>query len=384
MRGWQLLVAAGVLAAVATACEGADATGAQSREVLVDYVHDEFAASYLAYFPRDVTMHPGDTVTFRQEWTGEPHSVTMGTMVDDMMGVITPLLEEYAHLPDDEIPPEVFEQFMAATETLPWMLPDDVGGGPVNQNVGQPCYLEEGAPPEDLMQPCTEEQQEQPPFNGRQSYYNSGFIPYEGEQGNTFVVPLADDIEPGDARERPQRALGRRGRGRGGGRAHRSASSRSMVNATTSQSLRSPMILRRGSGLWRISVGVASTRSASARSGRSRTSMTSSRTLCDPERCIQLCRWARARPELGVAPVTNKLRTVCGLTSPLTCASVNVPPPSICVRVPERRLGPREGSPYAQRPSGVGASATAKGPDRGSARARARGVSQPGNSLAPA
>ena len=197
MRGSWMALSAGVLAATAMACGGGDTSGAQTREVLVDYVHDEFAASYLAYFPRDVTMRPGDTVTFRQEWTGEPHSVTMGTMVDEMMGVVTPLIEEYAHLPEDEIPPHVFEEFMAASEPLPWMLPDNVEGGPVNQNVGQPCYLDEGAPPEDPMQPCTDEQQEQPAFNGRQSYYNSGFIPYTGEQGNTFVVPLADDIEPG-------------------------------------------------------------------------------------------------------------------------------------------------------------------------------------------
>lgn len=197
MRAWQWMVSAGVLAATAAACGGSEVTGAQSREVLVDYVHDEFAASYLAYFPRDVTMRPGDTVTFRQEWTGEPHSVTMGSMVDEMMGVITPLIEEYAHLPDDEVPPEAFDQFMAAAESLPDMLPRDLEGGPVNQNVGQPCYLEEGAPPEDPMEPCTDEQQEQPAFDGRQTYYNSGFIPYTGEQGNTFVVPLADDIEPG-------------------------------------------------------------------------------------------------------------------------------------------------------------------------------------------
>ncbi|MBW3618672.1 MAG: hypothetical protein KY461_00365 [Actinobacteria bacterium] len=191
-----IVVAAGALAAVGAAC-GGDAGGAQSREVLVDYVHDEFAASYLAYFPRDVTLRPGDTVNFRQEWTGEPHSVTMGTMVDEMMGVISPLIEKYGHLPDDEIPPEVFEEFMAASAALPYMLPDTLEGGPVNQNVGQPCYLDEGAPPEDPMEPCTDEQQEQPAFDGRQSYYNSGFIPYAGERGNTFDVVLANDIEPG-------------------------------------------------------------------------------------------------------------------------------------------------------------------------------------------
>ncbi len=40
-------------------------------------------------------------------------------------------------------------------------------------------------------------QQEQPEFTGPQSYYNSGIIPYEGQQGNEYRVKLADDIEPG-------------------------------------------------------------------------------------------------------------------------------------------------------------------------------------------
>ena len=35
------------------------------------------------------------------------------------------------------------------------------------------------------------------PFDGRQALYNSGFIPYEGAQGNTFELPIAEDAEPG-------------------------------------------------------------------------------------------------------------------------------------------------------------------------------------------
>lgn len=175
---------------VLAACSGGD--GGEVREVLVDYLDDQVASSFLLYFPSDVTVRPGDTVVFKQEWTGEPHSVTMGTMVDEMMEVVVPLLDEYGDLPDDQIPPEVFETFDAAVEPLPWMMGDDFE---IQQNGAQPCYLDEGAPPDDPDQPC--EEQEQPEFNGRQSYYNSGFIPYEGPQGNEFRVPLADDIEPG-------------------------------------------------------------------------------------------------------------------------------------------------------------------------------------------
>lgn len=190
MRRWFWIVSG--LAAFAVACAGGD--GGEVREVLVDYLDDEVASSFLAYFPADVTVRPGDTVVFRQEWTGEPHSVTMGTMVDEMMGVITPLMERYEDVPDEEVPPEAFEEFEAATAVLPWMMDDDLG---IQQNAAQPCFLDEGGPPEDPETPCSDADQVQPAFNGRQSYYNSGYIHYEGPQGNEFRVELADDIEPG-------------------------------------------------------------------------------------------------------------------------------------------------------------------------------------------
>ena len=187
-----VLAVTGMLAALAVACGGGQGEGV--REVLVDYQDDEVASSFLLYFPSNVTVHPGDEVVFRQEWTGEPHSVTMGTLVDDMMGVVRPLMDQWLEVPEDEVPPEVFEQFEAAMAPLPWMMGDE---GTVQQNGAQPCYLDEGGPPEDPATPCSDEQQEQPAFDGRQSYYNSGYIHYEGPQGNEFRVPLAEDIEPG-------------------------------------------------------------------------------------------------------------------------------------------------------------------------------------------
>ena len=69
--------------------------------------------------------------------------------------------------------------------------------GDIAQNVGMPCYLDKGAPPEKSDQACSKTEQRQPDFDGRQSFYNSGIIPYEGGNGNTFKVKLADDIEPG-------------------------------------------------------------------------------------------------------------------------------------------------------------------------------------------
>ncbi|MPZ74483.1 MAG: hypothetical protein GEU74_14880 [Nitriliruptorales bacterium] len=189
-----MLAGGGALAACAGGAEG---SGAATREVQVDYVHDEVASSFIAYFPREVTVRPGDTVVFRQQWTGEPHSVTMGTLVDEAMAVVAPLIEEYGDS-GPEPPRKVMRAFDKAMAPLPEMGQDQEDGSfQMSQNAGQPCYLDSGGPPEDPDAPCADADKDQPAFNGRQSYYNSGFIPYEGERGNEFTVELADDIEPG-------------------------------------------------------------------------------------------------------------------------------------------------------------------------------------------
>lgn len=183
--------AVGLLMCLLAAC-GGDDSGPQERTVRVDYSHDEFASYFLEYFPREVTLRPGDTAVFKQTWTGEPHSVTMGTLVDDLMELVEPYIQanrvEGEPIPDEE-PAEVAE----ASEPLPWMFGESIEQ--VAQNGAQPCYLDSGTPPTDPNTPC--EKKAQPDFNGRQSFYNSGFIPYEGPRGNEFRVPLSDDIEPG-------------------------------------------------------------------------------------------------------------------------------------------------------------------------------------------
>ncbi|MDP9441968.1 MAG: hypothetical protein M3P34_07295 [Actinomycetota bacterium] len=112
---------------------------------------------------------------FEQFWTGEPHTVTMGTLVDEMgkpyWGIIDGLRSGAIKEFPEEDPPggeAFFEQipFMAEEETLK----------PI-QAAAQPCYLDTGGPDFcDPDKPCPK--REQPAFNGRQSYYNSGFIPY--------------------------------------------------------------------------------------------------------------------------------------------------------------------------------------------------------------
>lgn len=191
---WTRLALLGVAAIMSVAaCSSADA---DTKSVLIDYDHDEFATQFIRYFPDHIQAHPGDTITFRQTWTGEAHTVTLGTRVNEVLAVTRPLIEEYGHLPYEEIPPEVLEEFFAAESTLPLFYSEDDEGGPgeVSQVMAQPCLVEDGPVPEEG--PCA--QQELPPYEGTETYYNSGIIPFEGPGGNVFELELADSIEPGE------------------------------------------------------------------------------------------------------------------------------------------------------------------------------------------
>jgi len=166
--------------------------GGTTRRVLVDYKHDEFSASFLNYFPRTVRARPGDTIEFRQQWTGEPHTVTMGTLVDTLGKPYWEFLRDHRAGENVDVrnPPEApgFKQ-------LPTMLEvDDFER--IVQAAAQPCYRDTWVPDvRDIDEPCPK--REQPKFTGRQAYYSSGFIPNEGEEPGVFTVPLSDDILPG-------------------------------------------------------------------------------------------------------------------------------------------------------------------------------------------
>jgi plastocyanin len=244
-----------LFAGVAVAC--GDDGGGTTRQVLVDYSSDEFASFALLNFPDTVKVRQGDTIDFKQTWTGEPHTVTGGTSVTETLqdgkvwvdffesfeglasagaalpnpddpgdatagdlatavaeaedaelagrfrdsyaklrasGVALPALEPASTAPFGELVALIDEESEKYFANLPSAFDDE---DQLAQNVSQPCYLEEGGPPEDPTEPCAKEDQRQPEFNGRQSYYNSGVIPYEGEGGNTFKVNVADDADLG-------------------------------------------------------------------------------------------------------------------------------------------------------------------------------------------
>jgi plastocyanin len=189
-----------VVALLATSCSGADGEttgdGGAVRRVLLDYKHDEFAASFLAYYPNKVTVHPGDRVDFKQAWTGEPHSVTMGRLVDELGQPYWDLLDPVFDRGDGDYSSMIGVEEPKADEffaTLPFLNDERFE---VQQAAAQPCYLATGKPDvTDPDRPCAV--QEQPEFDGTYAYYNSAFIPYEGERGTTYSVPLADDVPPG-------------------------------------------------------------------------------------------------------------------------------------------------------------------------------------------
>ena len=59
--------------------------------VNVDGVNPKAHETFFAYFPRASTVHPGDSVVFHYVGVGEPHTVTLGTLVDQALGL-------YVHL----------------------------------------------------------------------------------------------------------------------------------------------------------------------------------------------------------------------------------------------------------------------------------------------
>ncbi|HVE93629.1 MAG TPA: hypothetical protein VNB24_01825 [Acidimicrobiales bacterium] len=235
------------------ACGGGNDT---ERTVLVDYSSDEYASFALENFPAQVDVTPGQTVVFKQTWTGEPHTVTGGTMINETLAdakhwlgffdAFDALLNSGAELPNPEDPGDATmgdfvqavrgakdkgasKEFISSYESLRTQgipLPDlDAADVPfttlveavdehsepafenipfafndeekISQNYGQPCYLTSGEPPKESDKPCSKANQEQPEFDGKQAFYNSGILPFRGASGNTFRVKLADDIKPG-------------------------------------------------------------------------------------------------------------------------------------------------------------------------------------------
>ncbi|MDP8928010.1 MAG: hypothetical protein M3O70_05370 [Actinomycetota bacterium] len=184
-----------VLALVAVACgrgqeraapEKTERTEDQRQEqapavlpIQVDGTNEAREVTFLSFFPEEVTARPGDTLRFRIDFTGEPHTVTFGTLIDQAVAAIE---QRGPEPPMDQPPPPEMEK-----------VPDVFGPPPtfqpLNQSAAQPCFLDAGEPP--MKDPCAK--RPQPEFDGRQTWFNSGWL----AEDDTFVMRLSQDIQPG-------------------------------------------------------------------------------------------------------------------------------------------------------------------------------------------
>lgn len=174
------LTVALALVVAAAGCGGGNGgtTGdtGQTYPVQIDGDAPDHNVALAGYFPSEVQAHAGDKVEFTLADSGDPHTVTLGALVDTALGEDADTSER---------------KRSAARAQLPALV---AAGGEAAQAAAQACFLATGSPP--TSGACTEQQQEQPEFDGSQPYYNSGWVAPD----DVFSVTLADDIEPGTYR----------------------------------------------------------------------------------------------------------------------------------------------------------------------------------------
>ena len=170
-----VLVAGAVL--VATGCGGSK-HAAQTFNVLVDGHNTSANESFLAYFPSVVHVHAGDSVVFDQVGVGEPHTVTLGTLTDNVLSAFEKLPPKQQQNPPKSL--------LAADAKLPSLLPR--GPGDAIQSAANPCYLDTGVPGK---KQCAKNAQ--PAFTGKQSFYNSGWL----DRNQKFTLQIAKGTAPG-------------------------------------------------------------------------------------------------------------------------------------------------------------------------------------------
>lgn len=177
-----------------TAADDADTAttvkAAESFTVRVDGESKDFNGEFAAFFPKKLSAHPGDKVTFGlPRFSGVPHTVTFGTLVDAA-------LAKFRALPPTSTiaATENFPEMMKVTDVFPHETPN---GPPVpNQSAAQPCYLKSGEPPNNLKGGAAAcPKMEQPDFDGTYAFYNSGMLAASGDE---FSLTVADDAKPGD------------------------------------------------------------------------------------------------------------------------------------------------------------------------------------------
>lgn len=133
--------------------------------------------AFLAYFPATATVKPGGSVSFNLVDSGEPHTVTFGSLAETDIAA-------NAKDPTGQSP-----AVQAADAALPPLLPQ--GPGPANPSGANPCAVTTGPVPTNTA--CSAAQSTLAPFAGSEEYYNSGWL----APGKPFTLTLASDIKPG-------------------------------------------------------------------------------------------------------------------------------------------------------------------------------------------
>src|SRR5262245_42383705 len=172
-------LAAALVAAVSAF--GRSSVGAQTFTVNVDGKNPTANEAFIAYFPSVVRVHPGDSVTFHEVGNGEPHTATLGTLVD-------PAVKAYDELTPAQLqaqqPPKALQ---ALDARIPQLFPQ--GPGDAVQSAANPCYLANGKPPAKTACPKAAA----PAFDGTQSFYNSGWL----DSNRKWTVHVSNSTAPG-------------------------------------------------------------------------------------------------------------------------------------------------------------------------------------------
>ena len=170
-----MLVGASVLGATT---EGARA-GPQTFTVDVDGGNPVANESFIAYFPNVVRVHPGDTVVFREVGNGEPHTATLGTLVNGAVAAFAKLTPAQQNNPPSAA--------VAADAKLPQFTEGQ--SLTLTPSAADPCSLASGVPSPKAPCPKTTPAA----FDGTQSYENSGWL----GSNASYTVHISSAAPPG-------------------------------------------------------------------------------------------------------------------------------------------------------------------------------------------
>src|SRR5438270_1347802 len=185
--GWSSAVVVSLLvlggASGAGAGKARQLVGSQTFRVTIDGHNPAANDPFLAHYPNDEPVHAGDTIVFHQVGNGEPHTVTLGTLVDNV-------LTQFEQLKPSQLnggPPP--KSVLQADALVPLLLPQ--GPGDAIQSAANPCYVSSGLV--SSKNGCPGSLHARVDFTGRQSYYNSGWL----NSNAKWSMRLSSSIAPG-------------------------------------------------------------------------------------------------------------------------------------------------------------------------------------------